>query len=83
MSIITNSNDLVAFCNKLKKNKFIAVDTEFVRDRTYYPKLCLLQISNGINSAAIDTLENIDLTPVFNLFLMIELLKYFMQQGKI
>ena len=46
MKITTSSNDLKIFCDKAIKNSdYIAIDTEFVRNKTYYPILCLLQLA--------------------------------------
>ena len=67
--LITSQNALERFCNTLKGAEFITVDTEFLREKTYYPKLCLIQIAGpGKNAAAIDTLApGLDLSPVFTL----------------
>jgi ribonuclease D len=77
MSVITNNKDLISFCEKLEGKKFITVDTEFTREKTYYPHLCLLQISDGINSAAFDPLEDIDLSPIFQIFFDDSVVKVF------
>lgn len=64
---ITQQNDLKKFCDGLKKESFITVDTEFIRDSSYWSKLCLIQIAAGSDKkkyAAIDPLaEGIDLAP--------------------
>ena len=77
--LITEQKDLEAFCAPLKSEKFITVDTEFLREKTYYAKLCLIQISDGgKNAAAIDVLaEGIDLEPVYDLFRDEAILKIF------
>ena len=68
MSLIAQNKELKAFCKRLSSANFITVDTEFLRDRTYWPKLCLVQIGGPEEAAAIDTLANdIDLTPLFAL----------------
>ena len=65
---ITTNQALNAITKDFKRAKFLAVDTEFIRERTYYPQLCLIQISDGIISAAIDPLaKNLDLTPIWEL----------------
>ena len=53
---ITTNETLNAIIKDFKRASFLAVDTEFIRERTYYPQLCLIQISDGIISAAIDPL---------------------------
>lgn len=67
MTVITNNIDLKSFCQSLKNKQFITIDTEFSRDKTYYPKLCLLQLSDGSNSAAFDPLVDIDFSPIYEL----------------
>ena len=65
---ITTNEDLNAIIKDFKRAKFLAVDTEFIRERTYYPQLCLIQISDGVKAVAIDPLaKNLDLTPVWGL----------------
>lgn len=77
--LITNQKALDTFCTGLKKEEFITVDTEFLREKTYYPKLCLIQISGPKgNAAAIDALSSqIDLKPVFDLLFDDKILKVF------
>lgn len=59
---IDSHDTLVAFCNAIRNSEWLAIDTEFIREKTYYPQLCLLQISNGEQLACIDplALDNID-----------------------
>ena len=74
---IADQNTLNNFYKKCKKEKFLAVDTEFIRDSTYYPSLCLIQIA-GINFAgAIDPLAKLDMTPIWELLLNKDILKVF------
>ncbi len=56
MNIITNTDDLSALCARLAGAPFITVDTEFMRESTYWPKLCLVQIAGPDEAAAIDPL---------------------------
>lgn len=68
MQPITTTNELVALCDRLKTAEFVTVDTEFLRDNSYYSKLCLIQIADDEGAAAIDPLaEGIDLAPFFDL----------------
>lgn len=66
--LITDQKALDDYCLNIKA-PYITIDTEFLRDKTYYPKLCLIQISGPeIEPAAIDPLANrMDLTPVIAL----------------
>ena len=74
---ITDQNTLNDFYNKCKIEKVLAVDTEFIRDSTYYPSLCLIQIA-GINfAAAIDPLAKLDMSPIWKLLLNKNILKVF------
>ncbi|MGD1878625.1 MAG: ribonuclease D [Kiloniellaceae bacterium] len=71
MNLIADSAELKAFCARLAGADFITVDTEFLRDSTYWPKLCLLQIAGPGEEdvAAVDPLaEGLDMAPVFDLF---------------
>ncbi len=79
MSIITKSSDLAVFCSSLSNHEFITIDTEFLREKTYYPKLCLVQLSGpDKNAQAIDPLvEGLDLTPLFDLLANENVLKVF------
>jgi len=66
---ITTTDALVQLCERLSKSDFITVDTEFLRDHTYYPKLCLIQVASDDEAHCIDPLAHgIDLSPLFELF---------------
>jgi ribonuclease D len=66
--LITDTESLAALCQRLAKSEFVAVDTEFMRENTFYPLLCLVQVGNEEEAAAIDPLaEGIDLTPLLEL----------------
>lgn len=68
MQPITTSNELADLCDRLKTAEFVTVDTEFLRDSSYYSKLCLIQIADDDGAFAIDPLaEGIDLAPFFDL----------------
>ena len=66
--LITTSDALADLCARLAKAEFVTVDTEFMRENTYWPELCLVQIADGHEAAAIDPLApGIDLTPLLEL----------------
>ncbi len=66
--LITNSADLAALCERLSQSDFVAVDTEFMRESTYYPQLCLIQIGDDKEAAAIDPLaDGLDMDPLLDL----------------
>jgi len=66
--LIVDSLTLYEFCDKLRGAPYIAVDTEFMREKTYEPHLCLIQIAHGDLAAAVDPLaEGMDLTPLTDL----------------
>jgi len=79
MTLIIQSDEILDLCNKLKSEKFICVDTEFIREKYYHPKLCLIQIGDSKgNGWAIDPLiKNINLQPLYELFLNKKILKVF------
>jgi ribonuclease D len=78
MTLITTNDELTAFCERMAGAEFITVDTEFIRDKTYWPRLCLVQIGGPDEAAAIDAqAEGIDLGPVFALMAKPDLLKVF------
>ena len=52
--LITDSETLEHLCERLARSDFFAVDTEFMRENTYWPELCLLQIASVEEAAAID-----------------------------
>ena len=64
MTPITTTAELAIFCDKLKGAPFVAVDTEFMRETTYWPKLCLIQAATHEHEAVIDPLSpDLDLAP--------------------
>jgi ribonuclease D len=68
MRPITTTDTLAEVCGRLKRHPFVTVDTEFLRESTYYPKLCVAQIASSDEAVVIDALaEGIDLEPLFNL----------------
>jgi ribonuclease D len=63
---IDTPDNLDAFCEQTRAAKWIALDTEFLREKTYYPKLCLLQIATPDTVACIDPLALNDLSPLLD-----------------
>ena len=79
MRIVENTKDLKALVAELEDAPYLALDTEFMRDQTYWPKLCLLQVAapGGI-AAIIDPLaEGFDLTPFYKLLKSDRIVKVF------
>ena len=63
--LITTTDALEALCQRMRTESFVTVDTEFMRERTYWPELCLVQIAGEREVAVIDTLaEGLSLAPL-------------------
>jgi len=68
-TLITTTDHVEAFCQRMRAEEFVTVDTEFMRERTYWPELCLVQIAGVTEVAVIDAMaEGIDLAPLGGLF---------------
>jgi ribonuclease D len=68
MQIITTTPDLAAVCETLAKSDYVAVDTEFLREQTFWPLLCLIQLAGPQSEAIIDPLApGLDLEPFYRL----------------
>jgi ribonuclease D len=82
--LISDTESLRALCDRLALSEFVAVDTEFMRENTFWPDLCLVQIGNEEEAAAIDPkAEGIDLTPLLDLLVNNEeVLKVFHAGGQ-
>ena len=66
--LITDTDSLADLCARLSRSDFICVDTEFMRENTYWPELCLIQIADTEEAAAIDPkADGIDLSPLLDL----------------
>jgi ribonuclease D len=67
--LITKTEELAELCERLAQADFVCVDTEFMRENTFYPLLCLVQLGNEEEAAAVDPLaEGLDLAPMLELF---------------
>ena len=78
MQIIDSTAGLSRLCAELKTDSYITVDTEFMRERTYWPELCLIQIAGSSHEAIVDPLaDNVDLQPFFDLMADKNVLKVF------
>jgi ribonuclease D len=68
MEPITKTSELAAACTRLARHRFVTVDTEFLRESTYYPVLCITQMASPDEAVVVDALaEGIDLAPFFAL----------------
>jgi ribonuclease D len=64
MEPITKTSELAAACTRLARHRFVTVDTEFLRESTYYPVLCITQMASPDEAVVVDALaEGIDLAP--------------------
>ncbi|MBT5373673.1 MAG: ribonuclease D [Rhodospirillaceae bacterium] len=78
MTLIADNAALAAACERFSKEPYIAVDTEFLRDKTYYARLCVVQIGGINESVAIDALApGLDLAPLYELMTNEHVLKVF------
>ena len=59
MDVIVETAQLAQLCTRLREAPFITVDTEFMRENTYWPELCLVQIGDENEAAAIDPLARV------------------------
>ena len=78
MTLISDTDSLAAFCRRLKDAPYVTVDTEFMREKTYWPILCLVQLAGPDEAQAVDPLApGIDLAPLFELLANPKVLKVF------
>ena len=78
MHVMTTTHELSAVCGRLAAAPYVAVDTEFVRETTFWPDLCLIQIAGGADEALIDPLApGMDLAPFFALMANPAVIKVF------
>ena len=77
-NLIDDNETLAQFCAQMSASSYITVDTEFIRDRTYWPRLCLVQVANHDLARAIDPLaDGIDLSPLTELLANPKVIKVF------
>ena len=68
LDLIDTTSELAALCQSLRQRDYIAIDTEFIRDKTFWPKLCLIQLGAGGEARAVDAMaDGLDLTPLYDL----------------
>jgi ribonuclease D len=78
MQLITDTKTLAETCARLARHPFVTVDTEFLRESTYYPKLCVLQMASVEEAIVVDALAaGIDLAPLFELLANTRVMKVF------
>ncbi|WP_300030565.1 ribonuclease D [uncultured Roseobacter sp.] len=82
MKTITTTQDLAEFCTQAAEHDYVTVDTEFLRERTYYSKLCLVQLAmpgkDDSNAVLVDPLaEGLSLEPLYDLFRDTSVVKVF------
>lgn len=79
MTIITDNKTLEEHCQSLASNDFLTIDTEFLRDKTYYSRLCLIQLAGPDTEAvAVDPLQkDLDLQPLHDLLANEKIVKVF------
>ena len=78
MTLITETSKLIDACERFSRDSFLAIDTEFMRERTYYPQLCLIQIAGKDEAITVDALATeINLNPILDLMANHKIIKVF------
>jgi ribonuclease D len=78
MDLITTTSELALVCTRLKRHPFVTIDTEFLRETTYYPILCVAQLASPDEAVVVDAMASgIDLKPFFELMADEKVLKVF------
>ena len=78
MTLITETSKLIDACERFSRDSFLAIDTEFMRERTYYPQLCLIQIAGKDEAVTVDALATeINLNPILDLMANHKIMKVF------
>jgi ribonuclease D len=76
--MITSSVELSAICKRLSRSEYVTVDTEFMRETTYWPRLCVIQMAGSEDTAIVDAMApNLDLEPFFKLMANERVMKVF------
>ncbi|MEO5375019.1 MAG: ribonuclease D [Alphaproteobacteria bacterium] len=78
MTLISDSSSLAAFCDRLARSAYVTVDTEFMREKTYWSQLCLVQLAGPDEAMCVDPLApGMDLAPLYALMANERVLKVF------
>jgi ribonuclease D len=78
MQVVTSTESLSALCRQLARHSFVTVDTEFMRETTFWPKLCLVQLAaTGLEAIVDPQAKGIDLAPFFELMANKQVVKVF------
>ena len=78
MRLIVNTEELARACESLGQHAFVAVDTEFIREQTYWPRLCLIQLAGPQDEVLVDPLApHISLQPFYDLMANERVVKVF------
>jgi ribonuclease D len=78
MNLIDTTQELAVVCRRLSQHPFVTVDTEFLRETTFWPKLCVVQLASNEEAVAVDALaDGLDLSPFFELMDNSKLVKVF------
>jgi ribonuclease D len=78
MPIITDTQSLADFCGRIGGSSYVTVDTEFMRENTFWPRLCVVQVAGETDAQVIDALaDGIDLAPLYQVMADASVLKVF------
>ncbi len=78
MTLIATTEDLAAACARFSRHEFVTVDTEFLRETTFWPKVCVIQIASDDEAVAVDAIaDGLDLKPFFDLMANERVMKVF------
>ena len=75
--LIDSDDSLLEICKRFSGSTWLAIDTEFEREKTFYPELCLIQVANSSEVAVIDPLSLGNLQPLFDLLYDVSITKVF------